>query len=799
MSFLNVTLIFGMAAIAVPIALHLLARREPRKVIFPSVAFLTKRFQTNRSRLRVRRWWLLAMRIAALAALALALARPNIHRSMSITWMTIALLTLLGVALLVMASIALSKRQSRTTSYALGAAALAALLVALIWGGITYVTGPAVAIDNAEPVAIAIVLDNSPTSAWTTSDDNRIGRMKDLATWMVTRVPPTSRIAIVDRSAQPASFSLDVASAVSKIEQLSARELVQPIASRLDAAARLVRTSDLPNRQVLLVTDLAASTWGDNAKQAGLDSVLSEAPSVALTVLDLGSFEGVNRSLTIPDFEDTTPARGVPIALSTTLSLQAPEESGAVSVTAELELFDNDPSLPVVRNGVVTRPQPRSVGRTSAKLTPGGSSELVLTIPFLETGIHHGQVRLIGDDAMPLDDIRYFTLKVLPASRVLLVCDDPDEVRVITRAITATSGMQDEANAEFAVERVEYSHLSVVRLSDFEAVLMLDPPADVMSDEAVTEYVNAGGGVMLCLGPAAGEEAVSTTYAPEMIRRWRSPDPGTFFQVINDSSPITEAVAADTPWADFSVSQYWQVKTEPTDSVLIQYAGTSHPAVIQRLGPSRSSDGQQRESERGRVLVVTTPIPALGSRASGWNDLFGTSPWPAWILLRKSVDYVTRRGGSEAMSLVGQPQTIRITETETDDISLAPSQRIQMFSPGDSLPTALDVPENASQVTTTDIARSGTYWMRGAAPGDGFSVNTPPDAIRLQRMEPEELSLIFGPDQFRLATSREEIEFAELESSQRVSLHSPAMLFVLIAFLLEQVLGNRFYRKTAGG
>ena len=80
MTFLNATLIFGAGAVAVPIVLHLIARREPRKVVFPSVRFLTKRFDSNRSRLQVRRWWLLALRIAALVALALALARPAASR-----------------------------------------------------------------------------------------------------------------------------------------------------------------------------------------------------------------------------------------------------------------------------------------------------------------------------------------------------------------------------------------------------------------------------------------------------------------------------------------------------------------------------------------------------------------------------------------------------------------------------------------------------------------------------------------------------------------------------------------------
>ena len=97
MTFLNASLIFAVAAASMPIALHLIARREPRKVVFPSVRLLAQRLQSNRSRLRVRRWWLLALRIAAVAAFALALARPAIDRSFSVTWLTIGMVAALGV------------------------------------------------------------------------------------------------------------------------------------------------------------------------------------------------------------------------------------------------------------------------------------------------------------------------------------------------------------------------------------------------------------------------------------------------------------------------------------------------------------------------------------------------------------------------------------------------------------------------------------------------------------------------------------------------------------------------------
>ncbi len=693
----------------------------------------------------------MALRIAAIAALAFALARPAIHRSLSLTWLTIGLLALLGIILLVMASVALAQnrsdqnrsdqRRSNTTSYTLGGASLLAMIVAAIWGTYTAMSGPAMSIDQAQPVAIAIVLDNSPTSAWKTADDDRIARMKDLATWMVARLPRTSRIAIIDRSAQVASFSLDVGSAVSRIEQLRPLEVVQPIASRLEVAARLVRSSDLPQRRVLLISDLTAQTWNDAVSDSTLSTTFQSDPAVALTLFDLGKSSGVNRSLSIPRFDDNSPPRGVPIKLTSTLEVSGNAES-EVSTTIELELFDNDPALPVVRDGAVVLPNVRSVDRTSLKVGANGSREILLTIPSLEVGTHHGRIRMVGEDTIFLDDTRYFSLQVLPPSRVLLVGEDEDESQIIGDAISVSDGPPDGTGTAFEVERIGYQDLSVVRLEDFDAMILLDPKRDVMTDQGVLDYVSAGGGVLVCLGPAAGDEAVESTFLPSLVRRWRVPGPGTFLQVLNTSHPVTEPLSENTPWSDFRVHQYWQVEPGESDIVLIRYAGTEHAALIERTMPS--SNGQSP----GRLLLLTTPIPALAKSTRPWNELFGTDPWPAWLMTRKSVQYLTGRGTTERMSVVGRPLLVQIKEKVLPDQE-TPS-RLQLFRPGAASPTPLNFPADARQVAIDDVSRSGTYWIRGSQVGDGFSANLADGSLNMKRMETEQLDLVFGPDQYGL-------------------------------------------------
>ena len=76
MSFLNLTFLWGLVAAALPIVIHLFTRRRPREVPFPSLEFLSEVNQSEIRRLRLKQWLLLALRTLAIAALAIAMARP---------------------------------------------------------------------------------------------------------------------------------------------------------------------------------------------------------------------------------------------------------------------------------------------------------------------------------------------------------------------------------------------------------------------------------------------------------------------------------------------------------------------------------------------------------------------------------------------------------------------------------------------------------------------------------------------------------------------------------------------------
>lgn len=822
MTFLNATLLLGMTAAAVPLALHLLARREPKRAVFPAVRFLTQRFETNRSKMRLRRWWLLALRIAAVLAMAFVLARPMIHPSLSVPWLSAGLLGLLGVGLLVLASLALLRTPSKSTAYGLAAGGVLAILGALFWSGYTAASGPAPEIDQTAPVAIALVLDNSPTAAWQDGDDDRISRIRQIADWVISRLPATSRIAVIDRSAKPATFSLDAGGARSTVEQLQPRQVVQPIQQRIAAGIRLVRTSELANRHVLVISDLTKQTWAESSDTSSTAALLAEEPPVALTVFDLGRFQGTNRALSIPNLSDATPPSGVSVPISVEVGLSETEQQEPVSVTAELKLYEADPTLPVVRNGTVRRPELRSVDRTNVEVAPGQSSELVLDVPPVTTGTHHGMVSLVGDDAFPLDDQRYFSLQVLPPSPLLLVSEQEDEARVIGQTITAPFAV-DDPRAEFAVQRIAPGDLPVVRLADFQVVVMLDPPPKALRDPALARFVANGGGVLICLGPSAGQGELKVGPLPPLVRRWRRPEPGTFLEVLRPGHPVFSPLTNlgdEIRWSDYRVWQYWQANVGDTDTVLARYAGTEHPAVIER------ADGQ------GRWHIVTTPLPAVAASTRGWNEFFSASdPWPAFILVRRMVERLSERAGVAAMTSVGQPHVIPLpvseseaasaalagapaggmaedvtgddARTATDEVAAgevegAAEERWQLFPPGNTSPVPLSVAADQQQVVASDVSVAGTYWLRGESRSTGFSANLSRAATQTERIDPERLDGWFGPDGYTRVTARGEIDLAETGSEQSISLHSPAILLALVVFLLEQVLSNRFYRTPVG-
>ena len=76
MSFLAPLFFIGLGAIVVPILVHLIQRERKRVIEFPSLMFIQKIPYQSVRRRRIRHWFLLVMRAAAIALIVAAFARP---------------------------------------------------------------------------------------------------------------------------------------------------------------------------------------------------------------------------------------------------------------------------------------------------------------------------------------------------------------------------------------------------------------------------------------------------------------------------------------------------------------------------------------------------------------------------------------------------------------------------------------------------------------------------------------------------------------------------------------------------
>jgi hypothetical protein len=81
MSFLTPLFLLGLAGLAIPVILHLIQKERKNVVQFPSLMFLRRVPYQSVRRRRIRHWLLLFMRLAALALIVLAFARPFLRRT----------------------------------------------------------------------------------------------------------------------------------------------------------------------------------------------------------------------------------------------------------------------------------------------------------------------------------------------------------------------------------------------------------------------------------------------------------------------------------------------------------------------------------------------------------------------------------------------------------------------------------------------------------------------------------------------------------------------------------------------
>lgn len=227
LSFITPLLLGGASLVAIPIVLHMVMRRKPVPHVFPPLRFLRERAVVNRRRLRLTHLLLLALRMAAVALVALALARPVVR----------------------------------------GAG----------WIG-----------DREGPVAAAFVFDTAPRMAVREANTTRLDKAAALARTLFGKLPDASRVAVVDTGVGTAAFLPSPAAAAARVDRLAPGPQAVPLPAAIAAARRLLAESPLARRELYVFTDCSHGAW-DNAPpqpESGTDGITPLFVDVAAEAVD---------------------------------------------------------------------------------------------------------------------------------------------------------------------------------------------------------------------------------------------------------------------------------------------------------------------------------------------------------------------------------------------------------------------------------------------------------------------------------------------------------------------------------
>lgn len=787
MTFLNLSLLAGVGLIAVPIVLHLIMRRQPKQFEFPALRFVKRRQLANTQRLQLRHWLLLALRCAAVAMAALALARPSVATAALGSWLIAGGLALAALFAIVLWLVALSRDLSRL--WGMGLIALAGLLLlgsgAFAFNAWRGASGALLG-DEEAPVAAAIIVDTAPHMQYRHDNHTRLEVAQETADWLIQQLPADSEVAIVDTSSSQSAFAVDLAAASKAAKRLQIGALARPLPEVLDRASGLLKQSD-KRREIYVLSDLTSSAWSVEQAQVWSQRWAEAAKDVAVYVVDVGLDDVKNAGLTELRLSGEALPRGAELAIEASVGSRGLKESRTLEVSFDVP----DPTLPVINNDKLVLPKTIVRDSETIQLDSGQAAPARFKLPVMPPGVHHGSVRILGEDGLPLDDVRYFTVEIEEPRPVLIAAGPNSNARDFAEAI-APQSLRDRGETRFTGDVIALTDLATVELNRYEAVCILDPePLSPDVWNRLSNYVRTGKGLAIFLGPHAepidafNEPAVRELLGGRIGGRLKQParTPGDVFLAPSSlNHPIFalyRGMSTSVPWDRFPVYHYWPLDRLADDTRVVATFSDRKPAIVETsLGT-------------GRVLLFTTPAAEplqSKDRRPCWNELWsGEDAWPWFVLINESLRYVARLGEGKLNYVAGETVVLQ-NDTQRHPTSY------QAFTPNGEVQT---VPARDDAVTVRFNDRPGTYRLRGNAAGPvvrGFSSNLPPAATDLTRVPPGELDALLGKDRYQLARSREEIHRVVGQQRGGQEMFPYVILLLAAALALEQVLANRFYR-----
>jgi len=674
LGFLVPAFLAGLAALAIPVLMHLRQRDQQRPLRFPSLMFLRRIPIRTAHRRRVTDWPLLLLRAALVALAVLAFARPVLDRASA------------TAAAMGIRTVILALDQSLSMGHA------------EVW--------PA-ALDSARAV--------------------------------IAGLGPDDRVAVVlfdEEAAIAQPLTRDHAAARAALETARPGMRGTRYAAALRAGRQLLVADAAPRGEILVVTDLQRSgvtglaglELPDGIQVRAVPAASRHHGNTAITGVEVQRIAGEGRGRMIVAARVVT--RGLEQPRRTRIELSV---NGRVAGTREVTLAA-DATLAVAFDAV---PVPGGAARITVQAEP---------------------------DALPADDQFHAVVPAEEAARIILVSPgdaSPDETLYLERALGIG---RDPA---LRVERRLAGMLGSGVLEGAALVVLHDvrvPPG--AAGAALTEWVRAGGGLVVAAGARLGARPLEDALLPGALRGPvdRRDDRGGAFGDVSLEHPVFLPFRSGSGALGAArFLRYPRVEPRADAEVLARF-DDGLPAVLER-----------REGE-GRVVLLAVPLDAQA----------GDFPLQSAYLpfLRRLALHTSGYASAPLWQLTGEayavPAQIR------DPVVEAPS-------------AALLRPANGAGGGAVTLTEAGIYrTFAGRVSGDPVSlvaVNPPPRESDLTPLDPRELLLGVGRES---ATG----EFGppptpqEVEGRQR--LWRALLLLVAGLVILETLVASRGWRGIAG-
>jgi len=716
LSLLHAGLAAGATLAALPVILHLFMKQTPKHVIFPALRLIRERQKRSRTKLRIKNWLLLLARMALVALMALALARPSLF--------------------------------SQAT---LG--------------------------DREVPTALGLVFDTSLSMGYTDKFKTRLDEAKERADEILKKTPATSQVFVVDSAEPGVPVPLSPAAARKRIEGLALRA-AQPrsLNAAVGQAYAAVADSDRPRHEVYILTDLAGSSWEKGRPVEGLDKIKEVKAGVGTYILRLTPKEAHDIAVVEAEPSESVATQGETVEIKALLRSRGP----ALERVVEFYLDD----------------VPK--GKQPVALPANGETTVRFTTPKLDPSVplHQGFVRVRGaPDPMSFDDVRYFTFKVQPAMKVLVVSDLEIDAEFVADALDPGSALLPPgAPRTCQVERVrpeQFASRARDSLRKFTCVFLLNVTQLAEADWGrLNDYVREGGGVVIGLGDRCRPENYNGPVAAQLVpaapSKVQDPKAETVFGKVSDfNHPLFNRYSKqlDAVLSQVPISHYWSVTPPEGSRTLLTYSDGA-PALVERVFQGVKT---------GRALLWTTPLARRADRKSpaAWNEF--PQYWPFLAIQLQTVAYLAGIAAERLNFEAGQDVVLAIDPTRrfknyvVQGPDAKTTDRLTPEATSDALVIVTPQPVGQWKVTASG--------PEGAVATLGFSVNPPLAETQLVPLEARDLDALFGKNNYHLADDPESLNRAITRGRVGHEIFPWLMALILVVVTAENFLANTFYSE----